>query len=310
MTGADADAARKKATDIFNTFRRYQEVEYGAAIARSRTAKQWTDFNADPVRNTLYPNLRWLPSRSVNQREEHQVFYNRVWAKTDPFWTQHQPGNLWNCKCDWEETDEEPTGGRAGEATPARGLEGNPAETGEIFTDSASYIQQVEKTVDPEIFLEKNAPNIRKVRKHPHDTWEIGYFTEKEGMAVIERKRTQRGKINEIEIDKYNKERSQCLTLAKGGHVVEFLKEVEGRHDIILDGEPADLKKTGSHNHIVDSVKHAVKKQGAKIVVFEFEKITRKIVEELYFLKSENYKIIYYVSGSNKLHYINTAPRQ
>ena len=90
----------------------------------------------------LFPNLRWLPSRSATPREEHVRFYNRVWAKTDPFWQQNQPGNLWNCKCDWEETDDPCTA--ANPTTPIRhnGLEGNPALTGQVFTDNHAYFAQ------------------------------------------------------------------------------------------------------------------------------------------------------------------------
>ena len=134
---------------ILNTFNRYQAAEYNTAIARARTAKQWDDFTSNSISNELYPNIKWLPSRSANPREEHRVFWNMVWAKDDPFWSENQPGNLWNCKCDWEETDEPVTGGTYDYQPPA-GLEGNPAQTGEIFTDNASYFntgneQEIEK---------------------------------------------------------------------------------------------------------------------------------------------------------------------
>ena len=129
---------------VLNTFNRYQAAEYNTATARARTAKQWTDFNADPIANELYPNLRWLPSRSANPREEHIPFYNLVLPKNDPFWLQNQPGNLWNCKCDWEETDEPATSSRP-QTICAKGLEGNPAETGEVFTDECTYFKQAGK---------------------------------------------------------------------------------------------------------------------------------------------------------------------
>lgn len=132
------DEYEKAAKAILNTFNRYQETEYNAAVARSRTAKQWIDFNADEINNRLFPNLKWIPSRSVNPREEHLPFYNRVWAKNDPFWQTNQPGTLWNCKCDWIETDD-PVDGVPADVTPAKGLKGNPGETGEVFSPDASY---------------------------------------------------------------------------------------------------------------------------------------------------------------------------
>lgn len=142
------DDFQKVAKSVLNTFNRYQAAEYNTATARARTAKQWTDFNADPIANELYPNLRWLPSRSASPREEHIVFYNRVWAKTDPFWSVNQPGNLWNCKCDWEETDDPVTDDNPTDAHHARGLEGNPAETGEIFGENCTYIHNSPRTTE------------------------------------------------------------------------------------------------------------------------------------------------------------------
>ena len=134
----DADY-RALARAALNTFNRYQAAEYNTAVARARTAKQWIDFKADAHRNELLPNIKWLPSRSAVKRELHISFYNKVWAKTDDFWLQNQPGNLWNCKCDWIETDE-PVTGKPHNVTPARGLAGNPGKTGKIFSNDASYL--------------------------------------------------------------------------------------------------------------------------------------------------------------------------
>lgn len=153
----DDNDYKKVAKAVINTFNRYQAAEYNTAVARSRTAKQWTDFKADPIANELYPNLKWLPSRSAEPRIEHQKFYGLVLPKKHPFWLQNQPGNLWNCKCDWEETDA-PIDTREltteqidqysknGGGVCAKGLEDNPAETGRIFGDECTYFKQVSNT--------------------------------------------------------------------------------------------------------------------------------------------------------------------
>lgn len=135
---------------ILNKFNSYQAAEYNTATARIRSAKQFVDFNSDPTSNELYPNLKWLPSRSANKREIHQKYYNKVWAKSDPFWNNNQPGNLWNCKCDWEETDDPVTGlvEKSGTVKPHKGLEGNPATTGQIFTDNSTYFKLINKPAD------------------------------------------------------------------------------------------------------------------------------------------------------------------
>ena len=72
------------------------DAEYSTAVARCRTAKQFAMF-MQPERVEQYPNLRWLRSTSVNPRAEHAKFYDRVWAKDDPFWNTNSPGTEWNC---------------------------------------------------------------------------------------------------------------------------------------------------------------------------------------------------------------------
>lgn len=131
----------ERAVTALKTYNRFQTAEYNTTVSRCRTAKQFEKF-ADPESTRIFPNLRWLPSRSVTPREEHQVFYNRVWSKDDPFWQKNTPGSLWNCKCDWEETDDDVTEDNPkGEEKSAQGLRGNPAQTGEVFSDDHPYFQ-------------------------------------------------------------------------------------------------------------------------------------------------------------------------
>jgi hypothetical protein len=139
------EAATGDARRVLHTFNRYQAAEYNTTVNRCRTAKQWGEF-ADPDHMRLFPNLRWLPSRSATPREEHIKFYYRVWAKNDPFWQQNQPGNLWNCKCDWEETDAPCTDGNPTTPVRSNGLDGNPALTGQVFTDKHAYFAECSKT--------------------------------------------------------------------------------------------------------------------------------------------------------------------
>lgn len=142
LAGIEADEIDTKGKAILNKYNRWQAAEYNTAVARARTARQWEDLQED---TTLYPNLRWLPSRSATPREQHMVFWNRVWAKDDPFWNENTPGSLWNCKCDWEETDEPVTDGNPVTKVSAKGLEGNPGITGEIFTKECTYFAKAGK---------------------------------------------------------------------------------------------------------------------------------------------------------------------
>ena len=171
----------KRANAVLTAFNRYQTAEYNTAISRSRTAKQWVDFNDDDALR-LFPNLRWLPSRSASPREQHIPYYNHVWAKEDPFWASNQPGNLWNCKCDWEETSDAPDADKVKVLNPPASLEGNPGETGEAFTDKSVYftVNDHEKAgaaileAGEQGFYEKSSIEGVKVKAHIlHEAKEI-----------------------------------------------------------------------------------------------------------------------------------------
>lgn len=132
------EEALKRAEGALRAFNRYQAAEYNTAVARCRTARQWTDFNREGHAD-IFPNIRWLPSRSAERRPQHVPYYNRVWAKTDPFWLENQPGNEWNCKCDWEETADDVDHDGVKVTPPPAGLAGNPGITGEIFSEKSIY---------------------------------------------------------------------------------------------------------------------------------------------------------------------------
>ena len=122
-------------------FDQFQRTERNTAIARARTAVQFERFN-QPDELRLFPNLRWLPSRSPEPRPSHMAFYNRVWPKDDPFWITNCPGTEWNCKCDLEQTNDPPTdNANTPTPSPPLGLEGNPYHTHQLFTDRVSYIR-------------------------------------------------------------------------------------------------------------------------------------------------------------------------
>lgn len=141
FSGKDLDDANRA---TINQFRRWTDAELTTAGARARTAKQFTEFN-EPDRRELFPCLKWLPSRAVNPRQSHMRFYNRVWRKDDTFWDNNAPGTEWNCMCDIEECDDQPTdNSKVKQPDIPKGLEGNPSVTGEIFTDKASYIAKSE----------------------------------------------------------------------------------------------------------------------------------------------------------------------
>lgn len=80
-----------------------------------KTLKKWPARKVAEMKKFLseadvLPNIKWLPSTAVHPRELHKPFYNRIWPGVSLFWQEHRLGDLWGCQCDWEATDEEPTG--------------------------------------------------------------------------------------------------------------------------------------------------------------------------------------------------------
>lgn len=118
---------------------RWLRTEFDTAVKRAHRAAEMRQFMEEA---DVFPNIEWLPSTAVNPRESHMPFYHRIWPIDDPFWEKHKPGDEWGCQCDWRATDEEPTDNTGiGEESikPSAGLGGNPARTGQIFSNDHPY---------------------------------------------------------------------------------------------------------------------------------------------------------------------------
>ncbi len=118
-------------------------TEYNTAVRRATVGANFQQYLED---QDLYPNLRWRPSRSETPRNSHERFYGLVLPVNDPFWVDNFPGNLWNCKCGFEQTTAEAGTVPKGENTIPNGLDGNPAFTGDIISKSHPYFKGVEDT--------------------------------------------------------------------------------------------------------------------------------------------------------------------
>ena len=115
-------------------------TEYDTAIKRAHRAAEMRQFIEEA---DVFPNIEWLPSTAVHRRESHVPFYHHIWPVNDPFWEQHKPGDEWGCQCGWASTDEPVTDNRGledpGSAPVSPGLGGNPAKTGEVFSQDHPY---------------------------------------------------------------------------------------------------------------------------------------------------------------------------
>jgi hypothetical protein len=154
----DLDQFNKQAKGCIKKFNRYQAAEHHAIVARSRTAKQFEQFKQEL---DIYPNLEWLATKSAIPRELHKKYVGTILPHDDPFWVENQPGNLYGCKCDWRTTNKPITASPGNVVKAAEGLEGNPALTGEIFTENHPYFN-VKNTDDINRFLRKPMDELLK----------------------------------------------------------------------------------------------------------------------------------------------------
>jgi hypothetical protein len=130
---------------IIKQYNRYQVAEFNTMVMRATTAQQMERFlrTADKI-----PNIKWLMTTSATPRERHLRLVGLILPIGHPFWKDNQPGNLYNCKCNWINTDEAVTQekDRPEGETPYKGLTGNPYDTGEIVTDGHPYFNGLRET--------------------------------------------------------------------------------------------------------------------------------------------------------------------
>ena len=113
-------------------------TEYDTAVLRAHQAADWQQFHRE---RDVLPNLKWMPSTSLHPGEDHRKYWGTIRPIDDEFWTEHRPGDRWNCKCSLTSTDEAVTPVPAEDvhSEPQAGLKGNPGTTGETFSDDHPY---------------------------------------------------------------------------------------------------------------------------------------------------------------------------
>lgn len=148
----------KKAKSLLKQFNRFQVTEYNTLVARCRTAKQFSSFART---GGVYQNLEWVRTRSASPRELHLSFAGIVQPSSSKFWIEHQPGDLYGCKCDVRRTLKPVTEvpAEASRVTPSRGLEGNPYLTRRAYTNEHPYFNPKRISSDGRAAIEQTVQN-------------------------------------------------------------------------------------------------------------------------------------------------------
>ncbi|MBQ6377613.1 MAG: hypothetical protein IJJ56_02305 [Prevotella sp.] len=286
-------------------------TEYDTAVIRARQAADWKQFERE---RDVLPNLKWLPSTSLHPGEDHRPLWGTILPIGHPFWSQHRPGDRWNCKCDLTSTDEPPTPVPSVAAaeqpvnSPHRGLDNNPGTDGALFSDSHPYFPsdcrhcafyRPSRRAYLRTFFENrakdcyNCPYIngcidKTLAKHidgyDEKQWELSYRSES-GFVMTELERLVESRKSKQAMQIYKKEMNMCRVAADNGHIVEYLhsenRQPGDTYDITIDKIPADLKSTDGTGNIVKYVKKACKSQGARAVLLELGSHLPEVYERL-----------------------------
>jgi hypothetical protein len=243
-------AYESAARGLVSIYNGYGEVEIKAVVTRVRNARQWVNFEEQ---KELYPNLRWLPSNAVHPREEHKPFYNKVIPKSDPFWRNNQPGNIWGCKCGWEETTDA-ADIPAERVSPSRGLSGNPAESGDVFSSEASYFEK------------------HKYSDEAQKALSDCYYTDNKSKLKISAIADRTEIVDNVRTGRILLKNFEDMKLTIRPH---FNKPGVKNPEYGINGKIADAKRIGSVSGIGDGFLKA-KKQGSKAVIIDLHNIESK----------------------------------
>ena len=121
---------------ILSVFDRHLVTESNFAARTARSVKQWRQFEATKKQ---YPNLEYLPSRSVNKRENHLKYYGVVLPINHDFWLKALPPNGWGCKCRVRQVDTNSSIDHPPPPVPIKGIPGNAGVENVIFSNSHPF---------------------------------------------------------------------------------------------------------------------------------------------------------------------------
>ena len=120
---------------VYHWFR----TEYDTAVIRAHQAKDWRRFERE---KDVLPNLKWMPSTSIHPGEDHRIYWGTIRPIDDPFWSNHKPGDRWNCKCSLSSTDEPVTpviDATDDKSNAQNGLDNNPGDDAKLFSENHPY---------------------------------------------------------------------------------------------------------------------------------------------------------------------------
>lgn len=333
------DGSRKPFEQFLNDVQRidetyngqYLKAEYNFAVASAQMAAKWEKFTADGDRYYL----QYRTAYDDKVRDSHARLHNVTLPVSSPFWDEYFPPNGWGCRCTvvqvrkskYALSDESKAIADGNQATAGKHQElfrFNPGKRQACYPDYNPYTIKKCSTCSKSGFKLAKLPDndlcaacrvIRemkqeqeKIRKqyeaYDEKRWKKELFGgENGGYLVTEKTRIESGMQNKQEKAKYDKEYEMCQTFARAGYRIEHLGEKPGvsSPDVTINGVPADLKRTKGGGNIVKYAKKAVRQQGAKVVLFQFDEMNASIYKELNQLQQMGIHGKFFVTGEDRI---------
>lgn len=160
------------------------------------------------------------------------------------------------------------------------------------------------KTEAQKIEIQRRWNSRKEYNAYGDDVKRILFDHDTGGYVVAHASRIAHGETSENEEKKLNKELRMAKVYAQNGYRVEMLGEADrdSAPDVLINGIRGDFKSTGSSNNIVKYAKKAFQKQGADIVLFEIDAMTRDIYSELLKAKKKGGRVFYYTKEDELVH--------
>lgn len=309
----------------------YLKAEYNFAVASAQMAAKWEKFAADGDRY----HLQYRTAGDDKVRDSHDKLRNITLPVSSPFWDEYFPPNGWGCRCTvvqvrkskYPVSNEQDALNKGSQATAGKHQElfrFNPGKQQACYPAYNPYTIKKCTTCSKNSFKLARVPDnelcaackvIRQMKDerekarqqyeaYDEKKWRKAHFDQANGgYLVTEESRQAYGNRNKQEKAKYDKEHEMCLTYARAGYRVEHLGETPGvsSPDVLINGIPADLKRTKGGGNIVKYAKKAISKQGAEMVLFQFDEMNADVYKELHQLQQMGIHGKYFVTGEDRI---------
>ena len=213
---------KKKATELNVEYnQRWLKTEYHHTIATANGVDNWKRFEADA---DLYPNLRYNAVNDKRTRDAHRALDGLILPINHEFWTKHNVPLDWGCRCNLEQTDEEPSK-TVPEILVKGAFKNNAALSKELFGEMPYESgMSAEQAKEAKSNATKFANNkvLKSDRKEQFKT----LYETKEG-AVREHKLIKKG-------DDYNDILTTAKAFAEKGKITELLPEINEKEKVSL----------------------------------------------------------------------------